>query len=137
MNLPPPHSWFQRRRTRRGMVLLEVLTALVVFTLVAFSLIMALDAAFDAAEERNQVDKAIRGLDNQIELLHSARVLPGETDAPDDGTGISYHISVEQVQMNDQKGQPVPNMLRATISAKWTMHNKADERDVSELVYQP
>ena len=119
------------------MVLFEVVMALFVFTLVAFSLVMALDSAFDAANERNQIDVALRGLDNQMSLLHEARVSPGENDLPDDGSGILYHVSVEQEQMQDQKMQPVPNMYRATISAKWTLNGQADERDASELIYQP
>jgi len=119
------------------MVLFEVVMALFVFTLVAFSLVIALDSAFDAANERNQIDVALRGLENQMTLLHSARVLPGETDVPDDGSGVLYHVSVEQEQLQDQKSQPVPNIYRATITAKWTSSGQAEERDASELIYQP
>jgi hypothetical protein len=114
-------------RGRRGMVLLEV----------TFSLVLALTSAFDAEDKRNQIDLAVRGLNNQLALLHSARVLPGESDVPDDGTGIAYHISVAQEQMQDQKLQPVPNMYRVVITATWTLHNQPDERDVSALIYQP
>ena len=119
------------------MVLLEVVIALTIFTVAAFSLVMALDSAFDAAADRNQIDAAIRGLDNQMELLHSARVLPGDNDLPDDGSGITYHLTVAQVQMQDQKNQPVPNMLRATITAHWQWRGQDEERDVTELIYQP
>jgi hypothetical protein len=119
------------------MVLLEVVMALTIFALVAFSLVVALNSSFDAAEDRNQIDLALRGLSNQMALLHAARVLPGEQDAPDDGTGIAYHISIAQEQMQDQKKQPVPNMYRATITATWKWRGQDNERDVSELVYQP
>jgi len=98
---------------------------------------VALNSAFDAAAERNQINLALRGLDNQVALLHAAQVQTGDQDLPDDGTGITYHLTVMQEQMKDQKGQPVPNMLRATITAKWTLHGQADERDISELIYQP
>ncbi len=124
-------------RSSRGMVLLEVVTALVIFSLVAFSLVMALQSAFDAAGDRNEIEAAIRGLNNQMALLHSARVVPGEQDQPDDGSGITYNVAVEQEQMQDQKNHPVANMYRATITAKWESHGKPDERDVSELIYQP
>jgi len=118
-------------------VLFEVVMALFIFTLVAFSLVMALDSAFDAALDRNEIDVAIRGLENQMALLHAARVLPGETDAPDDGSGILYHVSIAQEQMQDQKKQPLPNMLRATITATWKSRGQVQERDVTELIYQP
>jgi hypothetical protein len=119
------------------MVLFEVLVALTIFTLVAFSLVMALNSAFDAALERNDIDVAMRGLENQMALLHESRLLPGESTLPDDGTGIVYHLSVEQEQMLDQKNQPVANMYRATITASWTARGQAATRDVSELIYQP
>lgn len=127
----------RQRQACAGFVLIEVVIALSIFALVAFSLVMALDSAFDAAMERNQIDVALRGLENQVALLHSARVLPGETDAPDDGSGILYHISVTQEQMQDQKKQPVPNMYRATITATWKFRGETQERDISHLIYQP
>jgi type II secretory pathway component PulJ len=126
-----------RRRARQGMVLLEVMTALTIFILVAFALVMALQSAFDAAMDRNEVDVAIRGLENQMALLHASPLLLGATDLPDDGSGILYHLMVEQEQMQDQKKQPVPNIYRATITATWTSRGLTDERDVSELIYQP
>ena len=111
--------------------------ALTIFALVAFALVKALDSAFEAAEDRNEVDMVVRGLNNQLALLHQARVLPGEQDLPDDGTGVTYHLAVTQEQLFDQKKQAVPNMYRATITATWTTHGRPNERDVSELIYQP
>jgi hypothetical protein len=125
------------RKDRQGMVLFEVVTALFVFTLVAFALVIALNGSFDAAKERNEIDAAMRGLSNQLELLHQGRLLPGETDLPDDGSGIRYRREVVQQQMLDQKKQPVPNMYEATVTATWKSGTENEERDVSELIYQP
>jgi len=119
------------------MVLFEVIMALTIFALVAFALVRALDGAFEAEEDRNQIDLVVRGLNNQLALLHANRVLPGEQDLPDDGTGVTYHLAVTQEQMLDQKKQPVPNMYRATITATWSSHGQPNEREVSELIYQP
>ena len=123
---------------RSGMVLLEVIIALTVFTLAAFSLVEALQTCFEAADNRNQIDIAVRGLQNQMALLNGTRISPSETDAPDDGSGVAYHVSVAQEQtLRDQKGMPIPNMYRATITAKWSDHNDTLTRNVSELIYQP
>ena len=111
--------------------------ALTIFAVVGFALVRALDSAFDAAKDRNQIDMVVRGLNNQLALLHANRVLPGEQDLPDDGSGVTYHLAVTQEQLQDQKNQPVPNMYRATITATWTLNGQANERDVSELIYQP
>ncbi len=94
---------------RRGMVLLEVMLAIFVFTMAAFSLVMALDGCLDTANARNRVDLAVHGLSNQMSLLHGSNIQPGETDAPDDGTGVAYHVSVLLAQdLRDQKGCPFP-----------------------------
>jgi hypothetical protein len=120
------------------MVLFELMIALFVFTTAAFALVLALDRCFDAADNRNQIDTAIRGLNNQMALLHGTRIMPGETDAPDDGTGVAYHVSVTQEQeLRDQKGLPIPNMYRATITASWKNRNELETRAVSELIFQP
>jgi type II secretory pathway component PulJ len=119
------------------MVLLEVIIALTIFALVAFALIMALDAAFGAAEDRNQLEIAVRGLNNQLALIHAGNLIMGDQDVPDDGTGVLYHISVAPEQVNDQNNKPLANLYRVNISAKWTAHGTPDERDVSTLVYQP
>jgi hypothetical protein len=127
----------QAPRRRGGMVLFEVVTALFIFTLVAFSLVLALDSAFDAATTRNEADAATRGLENQLTLLHAARVLPGERDLPDDGSGIVYHLAITQEPLQDQKKQPVANMYRATVTASWKSRGQTETREVSELIYQP
>ena len=122
---------------RRGMVLFEVIIALFIFTFVAFALVVALQSAFDAAMDRDEIDVAIRGLNNQMTLLHATPLLLGDSDLPDDGSCILYHLTVAQEPMQDQKSQPVPNMYRATITATWKSHGEADERTISELIYQP
>ena len=124
-------------RSRRGMVLFEVIIALTIFTLVAFSLVMALNSAFEAAEDRDYSDQAVRGIQNQMALLNGAPVVPGDRDAPDDGSGIQYHISISVAQMQDQKMQPVPNILSAIITATWQAHGQSEQRSISELIYQP
>lgn len=119
------------------MVLLEVLTALFIFTMVAFSLIMALDAAMSASRNRNDIEAAMVGLQNQMALLEGSRVQPLDQDLPDDGSGILYHLKIEPEEMMDQKKHPVPGMLRATITAKWLNGLQAEDRSISFLVYQP
>jgi len=121
------------------MVLFEVIIAIAVFTMVAFSLVMALDKCLDTANARNQVDLVVRGLQNQMALLHGSNIQPSETDAPDDGTGIAYHISVALAQdLRDQKSMPIASTYRVVITASWKMSNGVPQtRSVTELVYQP
>jgi Tfp pilus assembly protein PilV len=125
------------RRRRSGMVLFEVLMALFVFTMVGFGLVLALNNTFETSFDREQIDTAVRGLNNQLALLHASRVLVGERDVPDDGTGFQYHVSVAQEVLKDQKNIPLQNMYSATITVTWQAHGETQTRSVSELLYQP
>jgi len=129
----------KNRRRRSGMVLFEVVVALTVFTLVAFALVLALNGSFEAAQARDNVETAIRGLDNRLALIHGGHVIPGTTELPDDGTGIDYRLEVVQLQVTDRKKQPVPNLYRATITASWKIEGEKDpeQRDISVLLYEP
>jgi Tfp pilus assembly protein PilV len=125
-------------RSRRGIALMEVTVALFVFTVAAFALVMALSKTLDTAKQRNQIDVALRGLNNQLALLHGSRLLPGDTDAPDDGTGVQYHVSIGQANgLQDKNGVQLANLYRATITATWKEGTATETRTVSELVYQP
>jgi type II secretory pathway component PulJ len=119
------------------MVLFELVIALFIFGLVAFSLVMALDAAMDANHARNQADAAVRGLENQLALLQAGPLVPTDRDLPDDGSGFRYHLQIEAAQMQDQKHQPVPGMYQATLTAHWLDRGDEQEESVQKLFYQP
>ncbi|MCE0484270.1 MAG: type II secretion system GspH family protein [Methylacidiphilales bacterium] len=128
---------YRRRHGQRGMVLVEVIAALTIFALVAFSLVKTLDAALDAAKSRLEIDAAMRGLENQMALLHSGPISATDRDLPDDGSGLTYHVTIQPAQFQDQKKQIVASMFRVTITVKWTTDEGPDDRSVSELIYQP
>ncbi len=121
------------------MVLAEVIVAMTVFTVVAFAIVVALDKCLDAANNRSQIQLALHGLQNQMALLHGTNIQVSDNDAPDDGSGVTYHINVVQQQdMRDQKGLPIPSLYRATITASWkATDGTLQTRSVSELIYQP
>jgi hypothetical protein len=132
-----PRRFYRGRHVVRGMVLLELMIALFVFTTVAFALVMALDAAMTTAGERNEIAAAVGGLNNQATLLHGSSLVPCDKDMPGDGSGITYHLNVQPDVLKDQKGQPVPNIYQATITARWTSAGQAEDRSLTELIYQP
>jgi len=121
------------------MVLLEVLLALTIFAVVSLGLVMAISQSLDAAQDRNQVDLALRGMQNQLALLHGDPLVPGSRDLPGDGGagGTLYHLDVEAVPMMDQRKQPMLGIYRATITATWKSGHQAEKRSISQLVYQP
>jgi len=127
---------FHHGSSRHGLVLIEVIAALTIFAMIAFSLVSALDATVDAAKSRNEVDMAVRGLGNQLALLHSGPIVMGEKDVPDDNSGISYHISIVPQEMRDQKGQAITGICRLTITAEWKSGRDTLNRSITALVNQ-
>jgi hypothetical protein len=125
------------RRFREGMVLFEVIMALSVFALVAMALVMALDASMDAAWQREKIETALLGLENQMAQLHNTRLVPGENDLPDDGSGVAYSIKIELARINAQKNIPLNGIYRVTVTAKWKDGSDEESRDLSQLFYQP
>lgn len=124
-------------RRSDGFALLEVMLALTVFAVAGFSLVMALDATITAAKERNEIETATRGLSNQLALLHAQRLVPVDLDLPDDKSGILYHLSVVLERMQNLKKQPVTGFYRATLTARWSVGSRTEDRSISELVFQP
>jgi hypothetical protein len=127
----------RRPRHERGIVLLEVIIALTIFALVSLGLVTALTGCFDAEKDRDAADRAVRGLRNQFALLRGGPLLPGEQDVAMDANGLTYHVAIVPEPMQDQKQQPLIGMYRATITAQWKIEGKADQRQLSEILYQP
>ena len=119
------------------MVLMEVIVALSIFVLVAFSLVVTLNASFEAARERNEIETATRGMENQLTMLHAGKISLVDKDMEDDGSGVLYHLTIAPEQLKDQKGQPLNGMIRATITAKWKSDGQEENRSETELIYQP
>ena len=119
------------------MTLLEVIVALSIFTLVAFSLVMALQAGVDTGKMRTTLDHVYNGFERQQALLHAGVILPVDKDLPDDNSGIAYHLTIEQAQLHDQDNRSLSGMYRATITAKWKSNGQPEQREISQLVYQP
>jgi prepilin-type N-terminal cleavage/methylation domain-containing protein len=130
-----PHS--SNPCLQHGFVLLELMIALTIFAVLSLGLVTALNESFHAAQDRNAADRAARGLRNQLALLRSAALAPGDHDLPDDGSGMAYHLKVAPESMEDQKKQPVLGIYRATITAQWKSDGLVEKQQISELVYQP
>ena len=127
----------QRHRLTGGMVLLEVIIALAIFTGVTFSLVMALDAATEASTDRNHIDAATVGLENEMTKICNTRLAEGQRDLPDDGSGISYRLEIAPQTLSDDQRKEFRGFLRVTLHAKWKSGGREESRDLSELVYQP
>jgi hypothetical protein len=119
------------------MVLLEVIIALAIFTGVAFSLVMALDAATDAATDRNHVDAATLGLENQMTKIAGTRLAETIRNLADDGSGITYRLQIAPESLRDDNHKNFDGFFRVTLQASWKADGRAETRELSQLIYQP
>ena len=126
-----------RPPSRSGMVLLEVIVALMIFTGVAFALVMALDAANDAAADRNRIDQAVQGLENQMAQVGKGRLGEESIDLPDDHSGIAYHLEVSPETLTDDDQKRYSGFFRIHLTAIWPDGKGKATRELSELKYQP
>ena len=126
-----------RPQSASGMVLLEVVIALAVFTCVAFALVVALDQATDAATDRNQVDAATVGLENQMVQVANTRLATTVRDLPPDGSPIAYHLEVDPQTLQDDDKKSFSGFYRVTLKATWKAGRDTETRDLSQLIYQP
>ena len=124
-------------RASSGMVLLEVIIALTVFTCVAFALVVALDEATGAATDRNQVDAATIGLENQMVQVANTRLATTTRDLPADGSAIAYHLEVDPQTLQDDDKKSFSGFYRVTLHATWKAGQATESRDLSQLIYQP
>ena len=123
-----------RRSSVHGMVLLEVIVALTIFTGVAFALVMALDAATEAGTDRNRVDAATLGLENRMAQLANAPIAPTKRDLPADPTGVAYHLEITPQTLEDDHRKDFSGFYRVTLRATW---GRDREKELSQLFYQP
>jgi type II secretory pathway pseudopilin PulG len=115
------------------MVLLEVIIALAIFSGVAFSLVMALDAATDAATDRNQVDAATLGLENQMAKISSTRLAETQRSLPDNKSGIAYHLQIAPESLRDDNRKNFNGFFRVTLQASWIAQGRKETRELSQV----
>ncbi len=130
MNLNKPNAAF---------TLFEVLVALGLFALVAFSLVELLQNAIATEEEIRLSESVTQGLSNQLAMVTSKKIEPTEQDLanPVSNSPITYHLSITQIQLYSQDKTILNGMYKITLTATWPEDQTTEKREISQLLYQP
>ncbi len=108
-------------RETRGIVLLEVLLAMAVFSLVAIALTVALNRiGVLAAEARMEAYVAEQVRSYLEERSKAPGIQAGVTTAGPDEKGVTYTVRVEPLTLKNEAGATLPGMLRVSVEAAWT-----------------
>ena len=148
--LRPPHGrpWPQlinRQPTRRslsgadprGVALLEVLLACVIFALVVLALARTYSATLATARLSNLANQATLGLQNRINQTLSQNLRVGEQDWPGSEDEVQFHVRVQEARGTGLAAFSSPGLLRVTVSAHWENNGAGYDREASYLKYQP
>jgi len=133
-------------RKRRGFLLLEVILALMVFSIAATGFAVALRRTADLAVLSQKKVKITRILESALIAAMSMPTMTEgvTTDVVDEMKEFSMEIDTEVKALPDlqnQDGQPLQNMYRVTVTAHWTESGQEQVQDATTwrygLLYQP
>ena len=128
---------------KRGFLLLEMVLALAVFGIAATGFAVALHQMAEAAQLAQRELRITRILDCALDETLSLPVLEEGTSNSSVGeTGIELDTTIELLkELENQEGQPLQEMYRIKIDAKWFDNGEWQERTVETWrygrMYQP
>lgn len=128
---------------RRGFLLLEMVLALGVFGIAATGFAVALKRMAQAAQLAQSELRITRILDSALDETLSLPVMEeGETSASVGETGIELNTTISLLEdLETEEGQPLAEMFRIEIVARWYENNEWQERGVDTWrygrMYQP
>lgn len=128
---------------RRGFLLLEMVLALAVFSIAVTGFVVALHRMADTASRAQSEMKITRILDSALDETLSIPVLEeGETNSTVADSGIELDTSIKLLdQLQNEDGQPLQEMYRIEINAKWFENGEWQNRAVETWrygrMYQP
>ncbi|NJM37999.1 MAG: type II secretion system protein [Akkermansiaceae bacterium] len=120
------------RRSKRGFLLLEMVLAMAVFGIAVTGFIVALNKMADVADLAQSELRITRILDSALdETLSLPNLEEGTTNTTVGETGIELDTTIERIEdLINEEGQPLPDMFRIKIDAKWYANGAWQERTV-------
>jgi prepilin-type N-terminal cleavage/methylation domain-containing protein len=134
---------FYAHQRKRGFLLLEMILALAVFSIGATGFAVALNRMGKVAQLAQNELRINRILDSALdETLSVPVVQEGDTNTQVGDTGIELLTTIKLMdQLQNEDGQPLPEMYSITIVAKWyedgEWNNRTAETWRYGRMYQP
>ena len=126
------------RRNPHGFVLLEIIIALTVFAVAVTGLAGALHSALDASNKIRRQAAVRRGMESLLaEARQQIKREEMQLTRMDDGLGISFHSSLEELKWINLKGAPVRGLYVLRVVAQSIKPNINPEDTAEVYVYRP
>lgn len=130
-------------RGRSGFTLLEVMLALMVFSIAVVSLVAAINGVGNASTE----SRVFREVESRLEslLTEVTRTPKDPSAAAADRTlekavkenGVEYHLKKDPVEIANKDGQVLPDMFTVKATARWKEGGHDQELNAETIVYPP
>lgn len=122
-------------RIRRAFTLIEVLTAMGIFSFAVLGLLYALNVTVEASRDV-QRQKMIRGeIESRLARMSLPPLQEFSADAEQDGVRYSEEIRRESVKTEGLS--LLPGYWRVRVLAEWKTSGQPQQWDVSHLIWNP
>ena len=127
----------------RGMTLFEVILALALFTTAAVALVVTINSIGSAVIEARNMRAVQQGLESVMdEYSKIPQIVEMDKELKAGPDGIAYRVKVTLMdKLKNKDGQPVNNIYRVQVLAKWREDNRPMEMETETLryagMYQP
>ena len=123
------------RHNRRAFTLIEVLTAMGIFSFAVLGLLYALNVTVEASRDV-QKQKMIRGeIESRLARMSLPPLKEFSADVEEDGIRYSEEIRRESVKTEDLS--LLPGYWRVRVLAEWKTGGQPQHWDVSHLIWHP
>ena len=124
------------KRSRKGFILLESILAVSILSVIAVSLTVAIDRLGALAMASQREMSMMRNLETLLTWhLRDPNIEPRQEQSAPDAYGVVYESLVEEMQLENEEGQPLQEMLRIQIRAIWQEPTGMQEQIVETYRY--
>jgi hypothetical protein len=122
---------------RRAFILVEVMMAIMVFSMVAVGLARALGMAADSVHRSSRERQVRLGLESRLAEAQVLPVVMGVQAENPDPSGIVYETEWESIQPVNEEQTVLPGLYQLTVRAKWIDRTVPDSETATVAVYRP
>jgi len=121
----------------RGMTLLEVLLAMMIFSIAVVSLVTAINQVGHAVLEARQYRNVEQGIESIIDEYSKAPLLDEMTKEIKPGKdGVAFTVQITSVRdARNQEGRSLQGLFRIRVIAKWIENREPMELEAETLRY--
>lgn len=130
MNLTALH------RRESGILLLEVMMAVLVFSLAAVSLAIALNESLDAFADVRRESEVRLQLQSALAEATGQKLSIGKEKLKLGGGTVVYSRDVTLLNLENRDKEPVANIYQVVISANWQEGGRKMQRAATQYVFQ-